>query len=577
MKLSNFFLPTLKEVPGDAEVVSHRLMLRAGMIRKLSAGVYNWLPLGLRVLQKVEQIIREEMNLIDGQEVFLPALQPRELWEKTGRWAVYGAELMRLKDRHQREFCLGPTHEEIITDLVGKEVRSYRQLPLLFYQFQTKFRDEIRPRFGIMRAREFYMKDAYSFDAGEAGAEDSYRRAFSAYQNIFRRCGLKFVAVEADPGAIGGSFSHEFMVSADTGEEEIVSCVCGYGANSEKAETAVSASPLGKGGQGGFLKEELLPLEEVLTPNLISVEDVGNFLQQPAEKFIKTLIYLADQQPLMVLVRGDQSLNEVKLKNFLNCAQLFLAKQETVEKVTGASVGFAGPARFANPEKIKIYADHGLKTLVNGISGANQKDYHLKNINLSRDCRIEAFADLRKAKLGDVCSRCGKVLNFSRGIEVGHTFKLGTKYSKSLQATFLNETGEKKLFIMGCYGIGVSRVVAAAIEQSHDENGIIWPLTIAPFQISIVPIDYQKPNLREAADKIYQQLTGLGLEVLLDNRDERLGVKFKDLDLIGIPYRLIIGDRLLAQNKIEIKKRGQKEVEIINIDDVAQYFMFLVK
>lgn len=569
MRLSNFFLPTLKEVPAEAEIISHQLMLRAGMIRKLAAGIYEWLPLGLRVLKKVEQIIREEMNAVDGQELFLPTLHPRELWDESGRWALYGEELMRLKDRHRREFCLGPTHEEIITDLVRKEVRSYRQLPLLLYQFQNKFRDEIRPRFGIMRAREFFMKDAYSFDMDEKSAEEQYRKVFLAYEKIFTRCGLKFVSVEADPGTIGGSFSHEFMVLADSGEEEIVSSVCGYAVNSEKAEIPIPSPLVGEG-------KKLLPLGEVYTPNLTSVEEVGTFLKQPPEKFIKTLIYLADGQPVIILVRGDHILNETKLKNFLNCIKLYLADQATVEKISGAPVGFAGPAKLPNREKIKIFADYAIKSLVNGISGANKKDYHLINLNLGRDYQVDIFADLRKVMPGDLCPRCGEPLQFSRGIEIGHTFKLGTKYSQVLKATYLNGKGEKNFFVMGCYGIGVSRIVAAAIEQSFDENGIIWPVTIAPFPIIVVPIDYQRPSLKQTADKIYSELTEMGLEVLLDDRPERPGVKFKDADLIGIPYRITIGEKLLAQNKVEIKKRNKKEIEVINIEDVPQYFMFLV-
>ncbi|OGS45736.1 MAG: proline--tRNA ligase [Elusimicrobia bacterium RIFOXYD2_FULL_34_15] len=558
MKYTQAFIPTVKETPSDADTISQKLMLRAGFIRKLSSGVYVWLPLGLRILKKVEQIIREEMNRIGGQELLMPAIIPKELWEETGRWELYGEELYRIKDRSEREFCLGPTHEEVITDIARKEVRSYKQLPLMLYQFQTKFRDEIRPRFGVMRAKEFYMKDAYSFHATEEDAGDYYKKVFDAYSNICVRCGFKFCPVEATTGTIGGTFSHEFMVIADTGEEEIVSCDCGYGANVEKAECLRT--------EGRRTIGETKTIEEVNTPNLKTVEEVSKFLNEKPEKFIKTLIYLADEKPVMVLVRGDSEINEEKLKGFLKCNQLTLANAITVEKLTGAPVGFAGPVKL-NDNNIEIYADFSVENIVNGISGANKKDYHLKNINIGRDYKPSEILDLRNIKSGDMCPKCEEShLKFSRGIEVGHTFKLGTKYSKSMNATFLDEKGIKNHFIMGCYGIGVSRIVAAAIEQSHDENGIIWNESLAPYKVVIIPISYDG-KIKEVSDDIYKQLSEK-TDVLLDDRNERAGVKFKDADLLGIPIRITISDKTIAENKIEIKYRTEKTPKLVDIGNL---------
>jgi prolyl-tRNA synthetase len=561
MLLSKYLLPTLKEIPREVEVPSHQLMIRSGIMRQLASGIYEWLPLGLRVLYKVENIVREEMNSIGAQEVSLPAMQPRELWEESGRWDFYGKELIRLKDRNKRDFCLGPTHEEVITDLVRREVRSYKELPLLLYQFQTKFRDEIRPRFGVIRAREFYMKDAYSFDATDKNAVTSYNNVFETYSRIFQRCGLKFRSVEAQTGAIGGAFSHEFMVIADTGEEIIVSCKCGYAANLEKAECVPPAKISGKG--SGLKK-----LEEVETKNMKTVEEAGKFLKEKPDKFIKTLVYKTNGEPVIVMIRGDHEVNESKVKSYLGVNEIFLADEKTIEEVTGAPLGFAGPVGLK--VKCKLLADYSVEGIVNGVTGANRKDYHLKNVNINRDYSVDKILDLRKAKEGDACPKCGKTLKFSRGIEVGHTFKLGTKYSKTLRATFLDKDGKEKYFVMGCYGIGVSRIVAAAIEQSHDQNGIIWPLPIAPFQVLILPVNYEHEKIRAISNKIYKQLENGGYEILMDDRDERAGVKFKDADLIGIPIRVTVGEKTLAQNIVEVKLRGEKEVRKVEPDQVQK-------
>jgi prolyl-tRNA synthetase len=571
MLLSKYLLPTLKEIPREAEIPSHQLMIRSGIMRQLASGIYEWLPLGLRVLHKVENIIREEMDSIGAQEISLPAMQPRELWEESGRWDFYGKELIRLKDRNRRDFCLGPTHEEVITDLVRREVRSYKELPLLLYQFQTKFRDEIRPRFGVIRAREFYMKDAYSFDATDKNAETSYNNVFETYSRIFQRCGLKFRSVEAQTGAIGGAFSHEFMVIADTGEEIIVSCKCGYAANLEKAEGVPPAKVGGKAGKRSGLKE----LEEVETKNMKTVEEVGKFLKEKPDKFIKTLVYKTNGECVIVMVRGDHEVNESKVKSYLGVNEIFLADEKTIKEVTGAPLGFAGPVGLKI--KCKLLADYSVEGIVNGVTGANKKDYHLKNININRDYSVDEVLDLRRTKEGDVCPKCGKTLEFSRGIEVGHTFKLGTKYSKTLRATFLDKDGKEKYFVMGCYGIGVSRIVAAAIEQGHDQNGIIWPLPIAPFQVLILPINYEHEKIRTISNRIYKQLESAGYEVLMDDRDERAGVKFKDADLIGIPSRVTVGEKTLAKNIVEVKLRGEKEVREVEPDQVQKLIPELTK
>jgi len=507
MLFSKALIPTLKETPADAEVISHQLMLRSGMIRKVASGIYSYLPLAQRAFQNLKTIIREEMNRIGGQEVTLPGVQPSELWKESGRWNFYGKELLRFKDRNERDFCLGPTHEEVITDLVRRETRSYRQLPLILYQLQTKFRDEIRPRFGMMRAREFVMKDAYSFDRDEAGAEESYRSMYQAYSRIFERCGLEFKAVEADTGAIGGSFSHEFMVLADSGEDTIVYCEsCGYAANLEKAEiSAPKETPH---------NESLKALDKVHTPGKKTVDEVTRFLGVAPEKLIKTIIFDTNTTPVAALVRGDHEINEVKLRNLLNCDVLSLADDAVVETVTNAPQGFAGPVKINVP----IYADNSLKAAVNMVAGGNEKDVHYKNVNTPRDFTVDQFADLRLARVDDPCGRCGMPLGLKRGIEVGHIFKLGTKYSEALKATYLDQQGKETLIVMGCYGIGVGRTVAAAIEQNHDKDGIIFPHALAPFQVIILPVNINEKNLRETAFQLYDELKHAGIEVLLDDR-----------------------------------------------------------
>lgn len=563
MRLTRFLLPTLKELPSDADTVSAQLMLRAGMIRKVASGLYEWLPFGLRALRKVERVIREELDAVGAQEVWLPTLQPKELWQESGRWQAYGKEMMRLKDRKDGEFCLAPTAEEVITDLVRREVRSYRELPLTLYQFGEKFRDEIRPRFGVMRAREFYMKDAYSFHADETDLETTYRAVYAAYERIFRRCGLKFRPVEAQTGAIGGNFSHEFMVLADTGEETIAACtVCGYAANVERAETLAPAPTS---------TETPAAPETVDTPGVGSVEAVAALLKIPPEKFLKTQVYVADDKPVVALLRGDTELNEAKLQKVLEAKIMYRATDDVYRKATGTEVGFAGPVGLALP----IVVDHAAAAVVNGVSGANQKDKHLKNINIQRDYTPQRVADLRQITPADPCPRCGKAIGFSKGIEVGHTFKLGTKYSQALQAGYLNEKGAKVFFQMGCYGIGVSRVVAAALEQSHDAAGIVWPEALAPFDVAVLPLNWSEPAVREAAETLERDLAERGMDVLLDDRDQRAGVKFKDADLLGLPWRITIGERKLAQGLVEIKHRSASAAEDVPLKDAVARLMDL--
>ena len=544
MRLSQYYLPTLKEAPADAEVISHKLLTRAGMIRKLTSGIYSYLPFGLRAVYKSAQIVREEMNRSGAQEVLMPAVQPADLWQESGRWDFYGKELLRFKDRHDRDYCMGPTHEEVITDLVRGEVRSYRQLPINLYQIQTKFRDEIRPRFGLMRGREFIMKDAYSFDRDNAGADVSYQTMFAAYERIFRRMGLRFRAVEADSGAIGGNFSHEFMVLADTGEDVIVACEsCAYAANTERAETSFAGTADASSGPA---------LTEEYTPHCRTVEELAQFMKVPATSIIKTLLFCADGEPVAALVRGDRELNEIKLKNYLKVADLELASPEQVQAWTDAPVGFAGPVGL----KVKrLVADHELKSGGPWVAGANKADTHLRNVNLSRDVPGCEFLDLRVIAQGDPCPRCGGRIEFTRGIEVGHVFKLGTKYSQAMHAAYLDENGKEQLMIMGCYGVGVTRVVAACVEQNHDEFGIKFPPPLAPFTVTVINLDINSPEATAAAESIYEALTAAGHEVLLDDRNERPGVKFKDADLIGIPMQLVVGGKGLARGVIETKDR----------------------
>ena len=543
MRTSQLLLPTLREEPGEAETVSHRLMLRAGLIRKVAAGIYTYLPLGLRIIRKVEQIVREEMNRAGAQELLMPIASPAELWRETGRWEYYGKELIRFKDRHERDFCLGPTHEEVITDLFRREVRSYRQLPLNFYQIQTKFRDEIRPRFGLMRGREFIMKDAYSFDRDEAGARLSYQKMYDAYHRIFARCGLNFRAVEADTGLIGGTSSHEFMVLADTGEETVVYSEPGtYAANVERAEVLPPNDES---------KEAPRPLRSVNTPGCRTVEEVTKFLKVEASKLVKTLLYSTGSETVAVLIRGDHDANEIKLKRLLGVTDLELAGPATVEKVTGAPVGFAGPVGL----KLRTIADHAVQASANVVVGGNQLDTHLVDVNCPRDFHVEQFADLRNARAGDPSPRKDGVLKTTKGIEVGHVFMLGTKYSQAMNASFLDPNGKECLAVMGCYGIGIGRTAAAAVEQNHDDKGIIWPFPIAPFHVHLISLG-QSTTVIEAATKLYAALEAVGLEVLWDDRDERAGVKFNDADLIGAPYQVIVGDKGLAEGLLEVKSRN---------------------
>jgi prolyl-tRNA synthetase len=560
MRISRAFIPTLREVPSEAETISHQLMLRAGHIRKLSAGIYEWLPAGHRVLKKVEEIVREEMNKVGGQEVWLPQLQPKDLWEETGRWGLYGKELMRLKDRKDADFCLAPTAEEVITDLVRREVRSYRALPIMLYQFGVKYRDEIRPRFGVMRAREFLMKDAYSFHADEADVERYYKEVVEAYKRVFTRCGLTFRPVEAESGAIGGSFSHEFMVLAESGEEGIVTSDCGYAANVERAELPPPSSNVPR----STLNVERY--KEVSTPGASSVEAVAKIVKQPASQFIKALVVLADETPVMVLVRGDHELNEAKLARLLKVQRVVKANEATYTQLSGSPVGFAGPVG----SKARMIADHAIRTITDGVAGANKKDTHHVHVVPERDFKPEQYADLRKAAAGDPCPKCGKPMAYARGIEVGHTFKLGTKYSDSMKATYLDPQGKARPFVMGCYGIGVSRVVAACIEQFHDANGIIWPMALAPWQLAIIPLNMSNDVVRKTAESLYNEALSKNIDVLLDDRDETAGVKLKDADLIGIPLRIVVGERKIGEGKVEFRHRSEKTAQDLSASDALK-------
>lgn len=569
MRYSKYLLPTLKEIPSEAEVPSHQLMLRAGMIRKLTSGIYSYLPFGLRSIRKVEAIIREEMNRAGAIEVLLPIVLPAELWQETHRWEEYGKELLRFKDRHNRDYCMGPTQEEVITDVARREIRSYRQMPINLFQIQTKFRDEIRPRFGVMRAREFIMKDGYSFDVDEKNADESYQKMYDAYSRVFARCGLKFKVVEAESGLIGGHFSHEFMVLAETGEEIIVSCThCSYAANIEKAEfkrsdrTSRSEDP-------NLFK----PLQKVRTPNQRTVEEVTQFLSVSPKELVKTLIFETDKGPIAALVRGDHEINEKKLKAILGTENLQLASEETVEEITHAPKGFAGPLGLSIP----VLADLDIQSMVNFVTGGNQKDAHLLHVNIGRDFHISQFVDLRKFTQGDRCPLCGGETRWDKGIEVGHIFKLGTKYSKAMGAAYLDEQGKERIIVMGTYGIGVGRTVAAAIEQSYDENGIIFPMPIAPFQVLILPVNMKVDLLRETAEELYQTLLNQGIEVLFDDREETPGVKFKDADLIGIPLRVTLGEKNLKKGLVEIKKRKTGGILLVKKEEAVSKIQEMIR
>lgn len=554
------FIPTLREDPAEAEVISHKLLLRAGMIRQVARGVYDFLPLGLRVLRKVEAIVREEMNRAGAQEILMPAICPAELWQESGRWSAYGRELLRLKDRHDRDFCFGPTHEEVVTDIVRKEVRSYRDLPLNLYQIQTKFRDEVRPRFGLMRGREFIMKDAYSFHTTLEDCQREYQNMFDAYSRIFDRCGLSYRPVEADTGAIGGSMSHEFQVLASSGEDAVVSCnSCSYAANVEKAELPAPTPSTHSNNN---------KITTVETPGQRTIQEVSTFLGETPERFLKTLVYSTDTGATVVaVIRGDQELSEPKLKNLLGCEWVILADDEAIQTVAGAPPGFVGPIGI----DATLLGDKSLKGEEGLICGANEIDKHLMYVNIDRDVPALEFGDLRLAKPGDGCPRCNQgTFDEHRGIEVGQTFYLGKKYSQAMNAGYLDAEGKQHAMEMGCYGIGITRTLAAAIEQNHDDAGIIWPKPLAPLDVHIVPINWNDETTRNTAEKIYTELQRAGIEVLLDNRLERPGVKFKDADLLGIPLRVTIGGKSLGRGVIELRRRKDGQNSEVQLDRAAE-------
>ncbi len=562
MRMREGYAPTLREVPAEAEVVSHQLSLRAGLIRRSAAGIYTYLPLGFRVLQKIKRIIREELDRVGCQELMLPIVQPAELWHQSGRWEAYGDEMFRVKDRHGRFFSLGPTHEEIITHLVKADVKSYRQLPLTLYQIQNKYRDEIRPRFGVIRGREFIMKDAYSFDRDEASLDVTYKKMYQAYERIFARCGLNTRAVEADTGAIGGSSSHEFMVLADVGEAVVVFCeACDFAANVEKAAAVPTPWPESR-------SQEMRQIE---TPGVRTIEELTAFLSVEPQRMIKTLLYLADDRPVAALVRGDRDVNEVKLARVLGVEEVRLADETTIETLTGAPVGFAGPVGL--PENVHIVADLEIEGAIDAVTGANRADAHFVHVDWERDFRAHQVADIRTVTAGDQCPKCGEQLRQATGIEVGQVFKLGTKYSSVFEAHFLDEDGKEKPYVMGCYGIGVSRTMAAIIEQHHDEHGICWPPSVAPYHAVIIPIRPQDEEHMRTAEQLYEQLWASGIETVLDDREERPGVKFNDADLIGYPVRITIGPKSLAEGCVELKWRRTGETETIGIEDVVQHVL----
>lgn len=571
MRASQFLIATQKETPADAEVISHQLMLRAGLIRKLASGLYNWMPMGLRVLRKVEAVVREEMDKAGAQELLMPVVQPAELWEESGRWQLYGGELLRIHDRHNRDFCLGPTHEEVITDLARNELSSYKQLPVNFYQIQTKFRDERRPRFGVMRAREFLMKDAYSFHANQASLDETYEIMYQAYTNIFNRLGLNFRAVQADSGSIGGSASHEFHVLADSGEDDIAfSSTSNYAANIELAE---AKAPEGQAAQPADA------MQEVATPGQKSIEEVAAYLNTSPSAILKTLIVLGHQPeeskepaPLIALVlRGDHSLNEIKAEKIAEVASpLTFATEEQVKDVLKASVGSIGPVGLSIP----CYVDRSAALSANFVCGANKDDVHLSSVNWGRDVELGQVADIRNVQEGDISPDGEGTIEIKRGIEVGHIFKLGTKYSEALNATVLNENGKATVMEMGCYGIGVSRVVAAAIEQNNDDKGIIWPTSIAPFELALIPLNMHKSDsVAEQTETLYQALKAHGIDVFMDDRNERPGSKFADIELIGIPHRIVISDRGIKNGTLEYKGRTDEENQDLALDNAVELIL----
>lgn len=563
MRQSQLLLNTLRESPGDAEAISHQLLLRAGLIRQLAAGIYTYLPLGRRVLRKAEQIVREEMDRAGAQELLMPAMQPAELWQESGRFEVYGPELIRLADRHGRQFALGPTHEEVITTIVKQEINSYRRLPVTLYQIQTKYRDERRPRFGLLRGREFLMKDAYSFDTDLESLDRSYWNMYDAYHRIFERCGLNFRAVEADAGAIGGEGgTHEFMALAEIGEDTIAVCdCCNYAANLEKAESRLSKEVKAE------QSEKIPAMEKFHTPGIKTIEQLVDSLGGAPESLMKTIVFMADGEPVAVVIRGDQEVNEVKVKNYLGAEMIEFADPETVLSMTGVQVGFVGPHGL----KIRVLYDHTAAEMEQGIAGANETDYHIRHIVPGRDVELADIGDFRTVQEGDGCPRCAEgQLKFYRGIEVGHVFKLGTKYSEKLGATYLDDSGKARTMIMGCYGIGVSRLLSAVIEQHHDEHGIIWPTELAPYQVHVVPVAVKDETQMRLAEEIYGKLQSLGVEVLLDDRDERAGVKFKDADLIGLPVRIVVG-KDAAEGRVEFVVRSNPGAkETVTVEEAVE-------
>lgn len=565
MKFSRLFLKTLKENPNDAEVISHKLMIRAGMIKKLASGIYSYMPVGYRVLRKIEDIVREELGKAGAQEVLMPVLQPAELWEESGRWGRMGAEMMTMKDRHNRDFVLGPTHEEVITDIVRKEIKSYKELPVNLYQIQTKFRDERRPRFGLMRGREFLMKDGYSFHASEESLEAEYQNMRKAYSRIFKRCGLTFRAVEADSGAIGGDTTHEIMVLAESGEDDVIYCShCEYAANIEKAESSIELKES---------DESEKALEKVSTPDKQSIEDVAEFLGLPTDKTVKGMVFKSDEKFVLALIRGDYEVNEVKLKNALRLPDIELATNEEIESL-GLVKGFIGPVGVKN---LTIVADLTVKGMKNYVTGANDVDFHNVNTNHDRDYKVETYADIRTVKVGEKCPRCSEgELKIARGIEVGQVFKLGKKYSEAMNCVYLDENGKTKEMIMGCYGIGVSRTMASTIEQNYDENGIIWPMAIAPYHVALIPANIKDAEQMAVADKLYQKMIEEGIEVVMDDRDERAGFKFKDADLIGFPIKLVVG-KGVTNGKVEVSLRKTGIKEEINVEEVMDYIKKTIK
>ena len=555
MRVSKLYAPTLREVPAEAEVVSHQLMLRAGFMRKAAGGIYTYLPLAWRVLKKIERIVREVMDAKGSQELLMPIVQPAEIWQESGRWDVYGAEMFRLQDRHNRCFCLGPTHEEMVTTLIRGDVRSYRQLPLSVYQIQNKYRDERRPRFGLMRGREFIMKDAYSFDRDEAGLDKSYQDMYDAYTNIFTRCGLNFRPVEADSGAIGGSGSHEFMVIADSGEAEIVFCTsCDYAANVEKAELFPLEAQ----------EEAMLTKEEVVTPDCKTIADVCAYLKLPVDHSVKAVAYNSEKGLILCFVRGDHEVNEIKVINTCGVIDLEMATEEQLA-AAGTVGGYMGPVGIDN-KKVIVVVDATVMKMHNVCCGANKEGYHFINVNPGRDFIPTYVADIRLIQEGDPCPHCGGEVSKARGIEVGQVFKLFTKYSSALKATYLDENGKEQPMVMGCYGVGVSRTMAAAIEQNYDDNGIIWPIEIAPYHVLVVPVNTKDEASAAKAEEIYMQLKKVGLETVIDDRNERPGVKFKDADLIGYPLRVVVGPKTLTEGKLEVKIRKTGEIRYLPLD-----------